>query len=67
MSFMWSYPNYIPLSVFTLRDMAKRLEPFDYDAVFGGFRDAEITQDGKAALGELFRRYPSMLEHGTLD
>jgi glyoxylase-like metal-dependent hydrolase (beta-lactamase superfamily II) len=66
-SFMWSYPNYIPLPAFTLRDMSKRLEPFDYDTVFGGFWDAEITQDGKAAVNESFRRYLAMLERGTLD
>jgi hypothetical protein len=66
-SFMWSYPNYIPLPAFTLHDMSKRLEPFDYDAVFGSFWDAEITQDGKAAVDESFRRYLSMLKHGTLD
>lgn len=65
-SFMWSYPNYIPLPAFTLRDMSRQLEPFDYDAVFGAFWDAEIPQEGKAAVGESFRRYLSMLERGTL-
>jgi hypothetical protein len=64
---MYSYPNYIPLPAFMLREMAARLDPFDYDAVFGAFWDAEITQDGKAAVAASFRRTLSMLEHGTLD
>jgi hypothetical protein len=46
--------------------MQARLEPFNYDAVFGAFWDAEITSNGKAAVAESFRRYFSMLEHGTL-
>jgi hypothetical protein len=65
-SFMWSYPNYIPLPAVTLRNMQARLEPFNYDAVFGAFWDAEISSNGKAAVAESFRRYLSMLEHGTL-
>lgn len=66
-AFMWSYPNYIPLPAFTLREMAARLAPFDYDAVFGAFWDAEITQGGKAAVAESFRRTLSMMERGTLE
>jgi len=66
-AFMWSYPNYIPLPAFTLREMQARLAPFDYDAVFGAFWDAEITQGGKAAVAESFRRTLSMMELGTLD
>jgi hypothetical protein len=65
-SFMWSYPNYIPLPAFTLSEMSKQLDPFDYDAVYGGFWDAEITRDGKKAVAESFERYLSMLEWGTL-
>jgi hypothetical protein len=65
-SFMWSYPNYLPLPVFTLAEMERRLQPFTYDAVYGSFWDAEITEDGQAAVAESFRRYVSMLERGTL-
>lgn len=65
-SFMWSYPNYIPLPPSTVRTMAQRLDGLDYDAVYGGFWDAEITRDGKAAVSESFRRYLSMLEKGEL-
>lgn len=65
-SFMWSYPNYIPLPASIVREMWRRLTPFNYEAVYGGFWDAEITQDAKAAVSESFQRYLSILESGTL-
>jgi hypothetical protein len=66
-AFMWSYPNYIPLPAFTVREMEQRVAPFDYDGVYGAFWDAEITQGGKAAVAESFRRYLAMLERGSID
>jgi hypothetical protein len=66
-SFMWSYPNYLPLPAVTVRGMSERLASFGYDAVYGGFWDAEITHDGKAAVAESVNRYLSMLDKGTLD
>jgi hypothetical protein len=66
-AFMWSYPNYIPLPAFIVREMATRIAPFDYDAVYGAFWDAEITHGGKAAVSASFRRYLAMLERGTLE
>jgi hypothetical protein len=65
-SFMWSYPNYLPLPAATVRRMEARLAPFGFDAVYGAFWDAEITADGKAAVATSFQRYLSLLEHGTL-
>lgn len=37
-SFMWSYPNLLPLSARTVRDMAVRLGVFAYDRLFGASR-----------------------------
>jgi hypothetical protein len=47
--------------------MEQRVAPFDYDGVYGAFWDAEITQGGKAAVAESFRRYLAMLERGSID
>jgi hypothetical protein len=66
-SFMWSYPNYLPLPAFTVREMEQKMEPFDYETVYGAFWDAEILRDGKAAVTASFRRYLSMLEKGAPD
>src|SRR5215216_5155308 len=36
-SFMYSYPNLVPLSAAEVRRMAGILEPFAFDAVYGSF------------------------------
>ena len=36
-SFMWSYPNYIPLNAPTIRHVMSCLEPLDYDRIYGAF------------------------------
>jgi hypothetical protein len=47
--------------------MQQRLGDCAFEAVYGAFWDAEITQDGQAAVLESFKRYLSMLERGTLE
>jgi len=64
-SFMWSYPNYLPLPAATVRTMQARLAPFDYDAVYGAFWDAEIERGARAAVAASFRRYLALLENGS--
>ena len=36
-SFMWSYPNLIPLDEATVLDIARRVERFAFDRVYGGW------------------------------
>jgi hypothetical protein len=36
-TFMWSYPNYIPLNAPTIRQVVERLEPLGYDRLYGAF------------------------------
>ena len=45
-SFMWSYPNYIPLGEKAVRAIAKRLEGWRYDTIYGAFWDRVIAGDG---------------------
>jgi hypothetical protein len=66
-SFMWSYPNYLPLPASTVRAMEARLAPYAYDAVYGAFWDAEIERGAQAAVAASFRRYLALLEHGSID
>jgi hypothetical protein len=49
-SFMYSYPNYIPLQ-------ASAVEPFDFDRVYGAFWDTVIERGGKAAVKRSADRY----------
>src|SRR5262249_39568360 len=57
-SFMWSYPNLIPLSAAVVTRMAKILEPFGYDAVYGSFSGrGQIDTNGKQIVAASGARY----------
>ena len=36
-SFMWSYPNYIPLNASTIRHVMQCLDPLEFDRIYGAF------------------------------
>jgi glyoxylase-like metal-dependent hydrolase (beta-lactamase superfamily II) len=56
-SFMYSYPNYIPLPAATVRRMAAAVEPLAFERVYGAFWDRVIARDGKTAVRESTQRY----------
>jgi hypothetical protein len=57
-SFMWSYPNLIPLSAATVQRMVKTLEPFAFDAVYGSFSGRnQIDVKGKHVVAASVARY----------
>ena len=56
-SFMYSYPNYIPLSASAIERIIKAVEPFEYDRVYGAFWDMVIEKDGKAVVKRSAERY----------
>jgi hypothetical protein len=56
-SFMWSYPNYIPLPASAIERIVKAVEPFEYDRVYGAFWDMVIEMDGKAVVRQSAERY----------
>jgi hypothetical protein len=57
-SFMWSYPNLIPLSAPKVQRMAAILEPFAFDAVYGAFSGrGQIDANGKQVVTASVERY----------
>ena len=56
-SFMYSYPNYIPLPAVAVERIVKAVEPFEYDRVYGAFWDMVIEQDGKSIVKRSAERY----------
>ena len=57
-SFMWSYPNLIPLSANKIQRMAAILEPFAFDAVYGSFSGrGQIDTNGKQVVAASVARY----------
>jgi hypothetical protein len=56
-SFMYSYPNYIPLSAATVERVVQAVEPFAYERIYGAWWDRVIKEDGKAAVARSKARY----------
>ena len=49
-SFMWSFPNFIPLSAPRVEGVMKTLKPYKFDRVHGAFTDRTIWSDGKGVV-----------------
>lgn len=56
-SFMYSYPNHIPLRPADVRSMRERIAPFAYDDVYGFSWGCNIIGGGRAAIDASFERY----------
>jgi glyoxylase-like metal-dependent hydrolase (beta-lactamase superfamily II) len=60
-SFMYSYPNLIPLPPDTVDEIARRLEPWDFDTIVGAWW-GRVVPDGKGAVRRSARRYRDAVE-----
>ena len=56
-SFMRSYPNFIPLSVREVEHIGAALKPFAFDVIYGHYFDRVIAKDAKAVLEKSVERY----------
>jgi len=56
-SFMYSYPNMIPLNARTVEHIVEAIEPFDFDRIYGGWWDSIVESDAKAAVRRSAERY----------
>jgi glyoxylase-like metal-dependent hydrolase (beta-lactamase superfamily II) len=56
-SFMRSYPNLIPLGPAAIRRIVERIEPFSFDQIYGGWWQANVLLDAKAAVARSAERY----------
>lgn len=60
-SFMWSYPNLIPLDATTVEGIAQSVERFAFDRVYGGWWGRVVAADGPAAIRRSADRYIARL------
>jgi hypothetical protein len=60
-SFMWSYPNLIPLDAPTIAEIARRVGRFAFDRVYGGWWGSVVVEDGAAAVQRSADRYTARL------
>jgi glyoxylase-like metal-dependent hydrolase (beta-lactamase superfamily II) len=56
-SFMYSFPNQIPLPASAVRRAAAAVEPYPFERIYGAWWDRVIAQDGKAAVRRSVDRY----------
>ncbi len=56
-SFMYSYPNLIPLGPAAVRRVVECLKPFAFDRIYGAFPDQLVAADAKAVVTRSAERY----------
>jgi len=61
-SFMWSYPNLIPLDAGTIAEIARRVGRFRFDRVYGGWWRHVVLDDGAEAVRRSAARYIARLQ-----
>jgi hypothetical protein len=57
LSFMRSYPNFIPLSAREVEHIGAAMAPFSFDVLYGHYFDRVIARDAKAVLEKSLARY----------
>ena len=64
-SFLWSYPNMMPLPATEIRRIQARLSPWRYDRVYGAFAGREALRQGSEIVQRSAQRYVELLEQGA--
>jgi hypothetical protein len=57
LSFMYSYPNYIPLNAAAVQRISHAVAPLTFDRIYGAWWGRNIGSDAKAAFEMSVRRY----------
>jgi glyoxylase-like metal-dependent hydrolase (beta-lactamase superfamily II) len=60
-SFMYSFPNHIPLPEAAIRSLEAALEPYEFERLYGAWWDTVIPSDGKGIVRRSAQRYVDAL------
>ncbi|HKA11900.1 MAG TPA: MBL fold metallo-hydrolase [Candidatus Dormibacteraeota bacterium] len=60
-SFMYSYPNLIPLPAHVVARIARRVSEFRFDRIYGAWWDRVVQHDGRRAVARSAERYLAAL------
>ena len=63
-SFMYSYPNLIPLPAPAIEGIGRAVEPFAFDRIYSAWFDNVVASDGKAAVARSAERYIRAIQNG---
>jgi len=61
-SFMYSYPNLIPLPTRAVRRIVAAVEPYAYDRIYGAWWERIVDRDAKRAVARSAERYIAAIE-----
>ena len=61
-SFMYSYPNLIPLAARAVRRITGAVAPFAYDRIYGAWWERVVDHDAQAAVDRSAARYIAAIE-----
>jgi glyoxylase-like metal-dependent hydrolase (beta-lactamase superfamily II) len=61
-SFMYSYPNLIPLPAWQIRRIAQAVEPYAFERIYGAWWDRVALKDGKGVVARSAARYIAAVE-----
>ena len=61
-SFMYSYPNLIPLSAPKVQQIVDRVQPYAFDRIYGAWWDTVVSNEAKNAVKNSAARYIKLLE-----
>jgi glyoxylase-like metal-dependent hydrolase (beta-lactamase superfamily II) len=56
-SFMYSYPNYIPLNARAIRRIEAAVAPLAFERIYGAFPGMTVREDGRGAVTRSVERY----------
>jgi hypothetical protein len=62
LSFMYSYPNLIPLSARAVRRIAAAVRPFPFERIYGAWDGRQVSAGGKDAVERSAERYIRFIE-----
>jgi hypothetical protein len=63
-SFLWSYPNMMPLSAATVHRIADTLAPWGFERIYGAFPGRQVTAGGARVVERSAARYIELLAGG---
>lgn len=61
-SFMYSFPNYVPLSAPAVTRVVAAVEPWSFDRIYGAWWDRVVATDAKVAVARSAARYIAAIQ-----
>jgi glyoxylase-like metal-dependent hydrolase (beta-lactamase superfamily II) len=61
-SFMWSYPNFLPMNATKIRGILESVRPYAFDRIYGGWWPTIVDHDAKAAIERSAERYIKLIQ-----